>query len=89
MALKEERKYDFEWLDEIPSDVEFNERKNYWVEPFKEWVESDRKVIKIMLKNVNDKRNCYASLKAFMKKNNLDYTVYCEKGYYNIYVVRA
>jgi len=87
--LNEERKFDIEWLDELPSDLEIDSNKNDWATPFKEWILSDRKVIKLLMKNKDDKRKCYASINAFIKKHKLDYTVYCEKGKYNIYVVRA
>ena len=86
--MLEERKFDVEWLDELPSDLE-TFAMNDWVAPFKEWIMSDRKVIKLLMKNREDKRRCYASITGFIRRHKLDYTVYCEKGKYNIYVVRA
>lgn len=76
------------YLDELPN-VDFNTRDGRWVRTFREWMESDAKVIKLSLKNADEKRMCYQAIRNFIAKNKLDYTIYCERGKYNVYVVRA
>ena len=86
----QERNFDIEWLNELPSDLEVSSgRRNDWATPFREWIMSDSKVIKLVMKNKEDKVLCYTAVTSFIRKHKLDYTVYCEKGKYNIYVVRA
>ena len=89
MLNNEEKVFEIAWLDELPSDFEAYDKMNDWVTPFKEWILSDKKVIKLSMKNAKDKNRCYASIRRFINAHNLDYTLYPEKNKYNIYVVRA
>lgn len=78
----------FDYLNELPEGIEIW-NKNRYVDTIIEWEKTDSKVIRLICKNPAEKNACRASVSAYIKNHNLDWTVYNEKNKYNIYVVRA
>ena len=54
-----------------------------------EFAKTENKTLKITLKNIEDKNSCTSSIRAYIKKNKLDWTMYLERKTFNVYVVRA
>ena len=79
---------EYKFLDKMPA-VELATRGNRWISLFGEWAKTDSKCLMLVCKNQDEKRSCYQSIKAYISRNNLDYTVYVEKGSYKIYIVRS
>jgi len=86
----ENNKIEFEFLDDIDlSEIEAVDRTGRWSRIFKEWINSNKKAVKLSLKSANERTLCRSSLYAFMRKYHLDWTVVSEKNTYNVYIVRA
>lgn len=78
---------EYKFLDTMP-DIKVRKRSKY-APILEEWMKTDLKCIKFTGKNPTEKRSIYQTVKALIKRNNWDYTVYVEGGSYNVYVVRA
>ena len=79
---------EFELLKDVP-DIEITRRQNKYIDPLLEWEKTDNKCIKFVCKNQAEKTNCASALANFFRKTNRDYTIYREKGKFNVYVIRA
>lgn len=92
-GIIEMEKFEYEFLEDFDlSSIELSTRggnNGKWVKIFLEWLKTNNKVLKLSLANQHAKRNCQTAIRSFIKRNNLDWTVYNEKGKYNIYIVRA
>lgn len=87
-------KFEYEFLEDFDlSSIELTKGRGNgygrWINIFYEWLATDNKVLKLSLTNAAEKKTCQASIRHFIKKNHLDWTVYNERAKYNIYVVRA
>lgn len=81
-------KYDF-IEDFDPESIRVNRRESEYAKALDEWVLTDNSTIKFSSTNNREKRNCYGAIRQYIKKNGHDWTIYCEKGRFNIYVVRS
>ena len=87
--MKNTEEITFEFLDEFdPNDIEF-ETKRRWATTLDEFGKQDAKAIKFTLKSPKEKNLCRAAVELYKKNHHLDWTVFPEKGKYNIYVCKA
>lgn len=54
-----------------------------------DWLETDNKTLKLVCKDANEKKNLCTCVTVYRKNHNLDYTIYRERGTYNVYLVRS
>ena len=54
-----------------------------------DWSKTDNRTLKLVCSSPEEKKKIYGSVSAYKKAHNLDFTVYLEKGTYNIYLVKA
>ena len=82
--------FEFEFLDDFDiNEIDVATKEGRWALTIKKWMESGTKTCKFSLHNSVEKNNCAAAVNAYIKKHNLDWTVYPERNKYNVYVVRS
>lgn len=86
-----ESNFEYEFISDINLDeLDLNSKKNgKYVDVLKKFLKEEGKTLRMSLKNEKDKESCCSSIRNYIKKNKLDWTVYTERNTYNIYVVRA
>ena len=86
-----ENNFEYEFISDINLDeLDLNSKKNgKYVDVLKMFVKNENKTLKMTLKNEKDRESCCSSIRNYIKKNRLDWTLYTERNTYNIYVVRA
>ena len=72
----------------IPEQISYKSRGKYRT-PAYNWLNSEAKTLKLICKDQYEKKCCYNSLRQLKKERDYDYTIYLERGTYNIYLVRA
>lgn len=85
------KNFEYEYLSDFnldDLDVTRN-RSGKWSMLLDEFAKTDNKTLKISLKKTEDKRSCTSSIRQYIKKNKLDWTMYLERNTFNVYVVRA
>lgn len=82
----------FEFIKETITTDDINVNKPHngvYTSIIREWEKTDNKTLKFCCKDQKEKNTCRSSISAYLRKNKLDYTVYCEKNKFNVYIVRA
>ena len=82
----------YEFIKEIitTDDIDVNRsRTGMYISVIREWKKTDNKTLKFTCKGQREKNTCRSSISSYLRKNKLDYTVYCEKNKFNVYIVRA
>ena len=82
----------FEFIKETitTDDIDVNRsRTGMYISVIREWEKTDNKTLKFSCKDQREKNTCRSSISSYLRKNKLDYTVYCEKNKFNVYIVRA
>ena len=64
-------------------------REGRWSAILDEFAKSGRKQMRFTLHSEQEKGRCYAAVLGYRKAKKLDWTVFCERHTYNIYIVRA
>ena len=63
--------------------------KGLYSEIIEDWLYTDNRTLKFRCANAEERKKVYAAVSAFKRNHNLDYTVYCERGTNNIFLVKA
>lgn len=63
--------------------------RNQWHRVLKAFEESDNKMVVIKVKNMDERKLCVTSVKAWLKTHKRDYTVYTSKSKPQVYVIRS
>ena len=82
--------YTFELLDDFNvNDIDVSKNEGRWACTVHDFERSNAKAVKFVCGNSAEKNRCYGSLTSYVKRKHLDWTIYCERNTYNIYLVRA
>ena len=63
--------------------------KGKYSEPIEHWLETDNKTLKFMCANAKEKKNCRTAVGSYCSNHKYDFTIFCERGTNNVYLVRS
>lgn len=80
----------FDYIEDFdPNSIDVNTKEGFYAKILSDWEKTDKSTIKFSASSESEKKRCYGAVRGYIVRKGHDWTMYCEKGKPNIYVVRS